>query len=92
MKLLFTLAFAAVAVAFASPNVQEAGANTRRSTIADVTLRSNEDAAKLPGCYWEGTAPLCKGKCRSGWKEIVRTKCGDGSTCVSGDKAYCCPE
>jgi hypothetical protein len=71
MKFLLAFTFAAVTVALASPNAQD---------------------AKLPGCYWEGTAPICKGQCKSGWKEIVRTKCGDGNTCLSGDKAYCCPE
>ncbi|KAH8670409.1 hypothetical protein BGZ60DRAFT_407376 [Tricladium varicosporioides] len=41
-------------------------------------------------CYWEGTAPICKGKCKNGFEEVARTKCGDGQCCVTGSKALCC--
>ncbi|MEZ5728111.1 MAG: hypothetical protein R3E48_09045 [Burkholderiaceae bacterium] len=42
-------------------------------------------------CVWEGKAPACNGKCRTGFKLIKTSKSGDGKKCVTGSKAYCCP-
>ena len=81
LPLSFIFAAVAVAVAFAHPNVQGGAVAPR-----------NKGDTEPPGCYWEGTAPFCKGQCKANWKEIVRTKCGDGHSCTSGSKAYCCPE
>jgi hypothetical protein len=42
-------------------------------------------------CRWDGTAPFCKGRCRSG--EISSTPppgVSSGKRCLSGSKVYCC--
>uniref|UniRef100_T1IRI5 LCN-type CS-alpha/beta domain-containing protein n=1 Tax=Strigamia maritima TaxID=126957 RepID=T1IRI5_STRMM len=42
-------------------------------------------------CYWDGTAPWCKGICDSSYKTCKRDKYGDGKKCkIAGTKAYCC--
>ena len=43
-------------------------------------------------CLWEGTAPACNGKCEPGYQLIKKDKKGDGTKCVTGQKAYCCKE
>jgi hypothetical protein len=43
-------------------------------------------------CVWEGTAPACNGTCKPGFKLIKTDKKGDGKTCLTGKKAYCCPD
>jgi len=42
-------------------------------------------------CIWEGKAPACNGKCRAGFKNIKRSKKGNGKKCITGTKVYCCP-
>jgi hypothetical protein len=41
-------------------------------------------------CYWEGTAPFCDGSCSKGYNECGRSETGDGASCVTGSKAFCC--
>lgn len=42
-------------------------------------------------CRWEGTAPLCDGSCRAGWKRSTPPQGSDsGSACWTGSKVYCC--
>ena len=56
-------------------------------------------------CKWFGTAWFCEGACPGGWKELKdgwrkngqgnrmmkwRNKYGDGRTCWTGSKVYCC--
>ena len=41
-------------------------------------------------CEWFGTATFCEGECPKGWKEMLRSKSGDGKQCWTGSKAYCC--
>ena len=43
-----------------------------------------------PNCMWEGKAPACNGKCRSGYEVIKNDKAGDGKKCVTGNKVLCC--
>lgn len=45
-------------------------------------------------CYWDGTSPFCAGSCdtRNGWVECGRDGTGNGATCVTGYKKYCCRE
>ena len=43
-------------------------------------------------CVWDGKAPLCNGKCKTGFKYIRSDKSGDGDACVTGSKAFCCPD
>jgi len=44
------------------------------------------------GCYWDGTAPFCSGKCSAGTKTLFSGKGGYGAQCVSGEKVLCCFE
>lgn len=41
-------------------------------------------------CYWEGTSPFCEGSCGRGYNECARSETGDGASCVTGSKAFCC--
>jgi hypothetical protein len=41
-------------------------------------------------CHWEGTAPLCNGKCDAGYTQTKTSKTGDGKKCSTGHKVYCC--
>jgi hypothetical protein len=43
-------------------------------------------------CFWTGTAPFCKGRCPAGFEAIRKNINGDGAVCVTGLKAYCCPQ
>lgn len=48
---------------------------------------------KTPGrsCRWDGTAPFCKGSCRSGeTRSEPPPGSSSGSSCVTGSKVYCC--
>lgn len=41
-------------------------------------------------CVWRGTAPFCKGTCLHGEDSKGTSKTGDGETCVTGIKIFCC--
>jgi hypothetical protein len=42
---------------------------------------------------WDGTAPFCDGECHCGPGEYCETSPdGDGTTCLTGSKARCCPD
>ena len=41
-------------------------------------------------CKWFGTAPLCKGKCPSGWTSVKRSKTDGGNPCITGSYVRCC--
>jgi len=56
----------------------------------DMSPEPNE-LANTHGCYWDGSAPLCKGECREGWSRNATDRCGDSKCCLTGSKAYCCP-
>jgi hypothetical protein len=43
-------------------------------------------------CFWAGTAPFCKGRCPAGFRTEKRTYELAGQVCMTGSKAYCCPE
>lgn len=45
-------------------------------------------------CSWFGAAPMCAGRCPTGWRAVKRDKEGpDGAKkCLTGEKAYCCFE
>ena len=47
---------------------------------------------KAANCYWDGTSPFCAGSCNTNDNYIpCRTDpSGDGATCVTGYKKYCC--
>ncbi len=48
-------------------------------------LRAND-------CRWEGTAPFCGGStCSPGYWKAMGNRKGDGKTCTTGSKSYCCP-
>ena len=44
-------------------------------------------------CHWVGTAPFCDTSvnfCAWGWCDVKASKSGDGATCWTGEKSYCC--
>ena len=41
-------------------------------------------------CLWNGTAPLCHGRCPAGYLVVKRTKEGPGKKCVTGTRVRCC--
>merc|ERR1712191_24402 len=57
---------------------------------ASIELENTTDL-RISGCYWSGTAPICKGGCREGFTANATDLCGDGKCCNSGTKALCCP-
>ena len=78
-----TLAVLAIAALAASASASVAG----------------EPTTLTPGssCYWDGTAPACKGKCAA--DEITPQSASDaddarypgfGASCITGVKTYCC--
>lgn len=51
-----------------------------------------EDVRDRPrGCKWYGEAPICKGACPKGQKQITASHWGDAHHCLSGEKVFCCP-
>merc|ERR1712110_1204491 len=52
---------------------------------ADKDIESEND-----NCMWFGTAPFCRGECPAGTKLVRYDGSGDGVTCLTGYKAYCC--
>ena len=60
--------------------------------LASVSLSFIAAPAAQAKCVWEGKAPACNGKCKTGFKYIRSDKSGDGNKCVTGTKAYCCPD
>ncbi|KAF4626429.1 hypothetical protein G7Y89_g11730 [Cudoniella acicularis] len=56
----------------------------------EMEMEQQNDVGVYQTCYWEGSAPFCKGKCKNGFVETARTKCGDGKCCATGSKALCC--
>lgn len=46
------------------------------------------DAAQVgyKNCYWDGTRPLCKGRCRPPWYE----RGSDSGGCFTGTRKHCC--
>jgi len=41
-------------------------------------------------CHWDGTAPSCEGSCSGHTMQCGNSRSGDGESCWSGSKAYCC--
>lgn len=63
-----------------------------QALVASVALSLTLAPAAQAKCVWEGKAPLCNGKCKTGFKYIRSDKSGNGDKCVTGSKAYCCPD
>ena len=58
--------------------------------FAGVLLIGSAAQAANSACRWEGTAPLCDGKCDPGYTQTKTSKTGDGKKCATGNKIYCC--
>jgi hypothetical protein len=41
-------------------------------------------AVQYGNCHWDGTAPICRGRCENGFVQVKI------ESCLSGHKAYCC--
>jgi len=52
--------------------------------------KTNKTIEGAEYCYWDGTAPDCRGACPVGFNETRRDGAGDGATCWTGTKARCC--
>jgi len=62
-----------------------------RGVDIHIDLDGSEHAdSAVPKCYWDGTSPFCAGGCQEGYSECARSTSGDGATCWTGYKAYCC--
>lgn len=67
-------------------------------SVIDIHINSNDDSTHQFGgvssataqCYWDGTSPFCAGGCPSGYSDCGRSTSGDGATCWTGYKVYCC--
>lgn len=79
--LLFT-----IIAAGASATTLPAGESVDDNVITAIANSGKETNA----CAWFGTAPLCNGKCPTGFNKLTESKCGDGQACVSGIKVFCC--
>ncbi|KAM3523821.1 hypothetical protein NHJ13051_004869 [Beauveria bassiana] len=77
----FTAMAMAAAVADQSPDPS--------AEVPDYTPNSDDPIVSAV-CYWEGSAPFCRGECKKGWRETKRDRCGDGNCCATGTKARCC--
>ena len=71
-------------------NVNPAGMIFMVTGFAGVLLVGAADKAASDACHWEGTAPICSGKCAPGYTQTKTSKTGDGKKCSTGHKAYCC--
>lgn len=51
---------------------------------------SGHPIGPFEACAWFGTAPICRGRCPAGWRDVKGDRTGDGATCATGQKVYCC--
>ena len=42
------------------------------------------EANRWVNCYWDGSRPICAGRCRPGWTQLKR----EGSGCMTGARVY----
>ncbi|EJP62340.1 bacteriodes thetaiotaomicron symbiotic chitinase [Beauveria bassiana ARSEF 2860] len=107
MRFAILISFAAMAMAatvgeFEQPQVvrykarrlNQPGADQSPEPTAEVqdNISEIEGPVEISACYWEGSAPFCEGRCKPGWRQIGRDKCGDGKCCWRGTKAHCCKD
>ncbi|EFX86059.1 hypothetical protein DAPPUDRAFT_313428 [Daphnia pulex] len=59
-------------------------------SLCAVLAMAQADQITEPFCYWSGTAPACAGACETGEFVASTSKYGDGKTCATGVKRYCC--
>jgi hypothetical protein len=50
------------------------------------TFAGPAEASRWVNCYWDGSRPICAGRCRPGWTQLKR----EGSGCITGARVYCC--
>lgn len=81
----YALSFAVI-VAGANVTALPTGDSVDKSVTTAIANGSKEKKA----CFWAGTVPFCAGQCPSGFTELTRSKCGDGASCATDDKAFCC--
>ena len=43
------------------------------------------------GCFWSGTAPFCSPACGKKYHSVFTDSKGDGKSCWTGHKKFCCP-
>ena len=49
-------------------------------------IAPKQEPVRYGNCFWDGTRPLCAGRCPSGYKQLKR----EGSGCITGSRVYCC--
>jgi len=73
------------------PNLKHGPKMSVRSILRSARMMNDTNQMLATnGCYWDGTAPFCQGRCAQGWTEVERNKQGDGVQCWKGSKARCC--
>merc|ERR1712110_877008 len=58
--------------------------------IGNIQAADEDMQDKSGNCIWFGTFPFCRGECPDGTKLVRYDGSGDGVTCLTGYKAYCC--
>ncbi|XP_032795465.2 uncharacterized protein LOC116931905 [Daphnia magna] len=58
--------------------------------VCSMAVTTKADQITEPYCRWSGTAPACAGACETGEFVASTSKYGDGKTCATGVKRYCC--
>jgi len=75
--------------------VEECDATGAVAKFSDPTYPV-EAAVKAKGlifsgvCRWDGISPFCRGSCSDFEIKVKESKSGDGKTCSTGSKYYCC--
>jgi hypothetical protein len=50
------------------------------------TFAGPAEANRWVNCCWDGSRPICAGRCRPGFTQLRR----EGSGCITGARVYCC--
>lgn len=87
MRFAILISFAAMAMAATVDQSPAEPTAEVQDNISEI-----EGPVEISACYWEGSAPFCEGRCKPGWRQIGRDKCGDGKCCWRGTKAHCCKD
>ena len=65
--------------------------NVHQSTTPVPQLVTPNILLPSSGCFWSGTAPFCSPACGKKYHSVFTDSKGDGKSCWTGHKKFCCP-
>ncbi|EJP61476.1 uncharacterized protein BBA_09555 [Beauveria bassiana ARSEF 2860] len=73
MRFYILLGLAAMAMAAATGELGSdlAPPESLNTTTSDEGTADYDGGNVVYSCYWEGSAPFCRGRCKSGWRECL---------------------